>query len=315
MQNPYVRGIIVYFYDDTLRKKAEDALIESERRLRYQANILTNVNDIIVATDLELNVTSWNKVAEELSGITAEEAIGKLYRDIIPLDFSPYTREEVAGIVFSNGICRGEVSFTSRSGERKHILHTLSLLQDENGKGIGILGVGKDITERKKAEARLQESELFYRNMISHSLDGIVMVNIHGEITYCGPSAIVISGYAPEQLLGHNLFEFVHPEDIEVAKEAFSLELNKKSRLCYIFLRLLHSDGNWRWCSVRAHNLKNAPGIHAMIIYFTEETERKLTEDKLRESEKRFRHLIHYLNLGVILMNEKGEVLICNKPA
>jgi PAS domain S-box-containing protein len=313
MENPYVRGMIVDFYDDTLRKKAEDALIESEKRFRYQAIVLQNVTDVIVTTDLDLVVTSWNKISEELSGITAGEVIGKPYRDIIPLDFAPYTREQIAETVFSNHIWQGEVSFISKKGEKKYLLHTISLLQDEEGKSLGILGVGKDITERKKIEAKLQESEQFYRDMISNSLDGIVTVNIYGQITYCGPSVTKLSGYEPEQLMGRNLFEFVHPDDMEAAREAYILEFNKQSKIYYIFLRLHHSDGSWVWCSVRGHNLFDKPGINAMIIYFTDETKRKATEDRLRESEQRFRHLIDNLKLGVILLNIKGDILICNQ--
>ncbi|MBL7742633.1 MAG: PAS domain S-box protein [Chitinophagaceae bacterium] len=313
LQNSYVKGVIVYFYDDTLRKNAEDALIESEKRFRNQATILQNVTDVIVTTDLNLNITSWNNITEDLSGITAEDAIGKPYHEIIPLDFSPYTRKEVAEIVFSNRVWRGEVSFVDSKGEKKYKLQTISLFHDETGKSVGILAIGKDITERKKMEAKLQASEFFYRNMIFHSLDGIIMVDTAGKITYCGPSVTKLSGYEADRLLGHYMFEFVHPEDLMAASEAFVLELNKQSIQNYLFLRLLHSDGGWRWCSVRGHNLIHTPGINSMVIYFTEETKRKAIEDKLRESEKRFRHLINNLNLGVILLDNKGEVLICNQ--
>jgi PAS domain S-box-containing protein len=91
------------------------------------------------------------------------------------------------------------------------------------------------------------------------------------------------------------------------------LELNKQSVQNFILLRLHHSNGSWIWCSVRGHNLLQEPGINAMVIYFTDETKRKAIEDKLRESEQRFRHLINNLNLGVILLDGKGEILICNQ--
>ncbi|HEY6504427.1 MAG TPA: PAS domain S-box protein [Chitinophagaceae bacterium] len=313
LQNPEINGVIIYIYDDTRRKNAEEALAESEKRAYNQASVLQNVTDVIVTTDSDLVITSWNKIAEELSGITADEVVGKPYRDVIPLDFFPSTREEVNEMVFSNKVWRGEVSFVAKNGEKKYLLHTVSLLHDENGKSIGILGVGKDITERKKIEAKLRESELFYRNMISYSLDGIVIVNISGQITYCGPSVTKISGYEPEQLLGRNLFEFVHPDDAGRAIEAYMLELNKQSKVYYILVRLLHSNGTWVWCSVRGHNLFNEPGINAMVIYFTDETKRKATEDRLRESEERFRQLINNLNLGIILLDSKAEVLLCNQ--
>jgi PAS domain S-box-containing protein len=152
LSNPYVEAVLINFFDDTPRRNAEVALIESERRLRNQAIILTNVYDLIATTDLGLNITSWNKVAEEMSGITAQEAIGAFFPDIIEIEYSTDTALEVAEMVFSKGIWHGEISFVSRAGERKYFLKTISILRDENGVVAGLLGVGKDITERKKIE-------------------------------------------------------------------------------------------------------------------------------------------------------------------
>jgi len=315
LQNPYVKGMVVYFYDDTRRKQTEEALMESEKRFRNQAIILNNVTDVIVTTDLNRVVTSWNYIIEKLSGITSEEAVGKPFRQVIETDYSPYTHDQVAEIVFSHGIWRGEVSFTGSDGERKHLLHTVSLLYDDNGKSIGLLGVGRDVTERKKAEAKLLESELFYRNMITYSLDGIVMTDPKGDIKYCSPSIVKISGYEPADLLGHNIFEFVHPEEIQIAIEAFAQEFKKESVLNYLALRLLHADGEWVWCTVRGHNLLDNPTFNSIVIYFTNDSKRKKIEDKLRESERRFRNLIHNLKLGILLQDELGKMVVTNQAA
>jgi PAS domain S-box-containing protein len=315
MQNMHIMGMVIYFYDDTLRKKTEEALIESEKRFRTQATILNNVTDIIVTTDMDRVVTSWNKVTEKLTGIMEEEAIGKPFRNVVHSDFSPYTHDQVADIVFSEGVWKGEMYFIGANGEKRHLLHTISILQDDEGNNIGLLGVGKDITERKKALARLEESELFYRNLISHSLDGILMTDIEGAITYCGPSVEKISGYQADRLLGHNLWEFVHPDDVAIAIEGFSKELKRQSEVNYLMVRLRHSEGDWIWCTVRGHNLLDNPVVNAMVIYFTDDSKRKKTEEKLRQSEQEFRSLIQNLRQGVILQNEKSEVLIFNKAA
>lgn len=315
LRNPHIGRIAIYFFDDTLRKKAEDALIESEKKFRRQATILNNVTDIIVTTDLNRVITSWNKVIEKLSGITATEAVGKRFRETIDADYSPYTHDQVAEIVFEYGIWRGEISFTGIDGEKKYLLHTVSFLQDDTGKKIGLLGVGKDITERKKAQERLQESELFYRSLISHSLDGIVMTDKEGRITYCGPSAKKISGYEPEQLLGQHILAFVHPDDISAAAEVFTLEINKQSAVNYIHVRLRHSNNNWVWCVVRGRNLLSQHPFNGLVIYFTDDSKRKEIEEKLSSSEEQFRALIHNLSQGVVLLNEKAEIVITNKAA
>jgi PAS domain S-box-containing protein len=270
---------------------------------------------VIVTTDKARVVTSWNHVVEKLTGITAEEAIGKAYRIVVKTDYSPYTSEQVLEIVEREGIWKGEASFVGMDGERKILLHTISMLYDENGKQIGLLGVGKDITERKKAQARLQESELFYRNMITHSLDGIVLTDKTGSIRYCSPSIVKISGYETAYLLGRKIFEFIHPADLKVAFEAFDAEMRKASQMNYLSLRLRHANGDWVWCTARGHNLMDNPVFNAMVIYFTNDSKRKAIEDKLRESEHRFRSLVQNVKMGVTMREPSGKLIMANRAA
>jgi PAS domain S-box-containing protein len=315
VQTPSVQGIVIYFYDDTLRKQTETALIQNKKRFREQATILNNVTDVIVTTDMNRVVTSWNKVIEKLSGISENEAIGKPYRDILPTDYRPFTNDQVSEIVFKEGIWRGEVSFPDKYGEKAYLLHTISMLRNEEGSPIGLLGVGKHITERKAAEARLAASEQFYRSLSHYSLDGILMSDINGKITYCGPSVQRISGYEPAQLLGQDFFEFIHPEDVAIARDAFGKEINKEPGVKFVFLRLKYAGGQWIWCTVRSHNLLGTPEFNALVIYFTNDTKRKEAEDRLRRSETEFRNLIENLRQGVVVHNNKGELVICNKAA
>lgn len=315
LDNPYVKGMVINFYNDTFRKKTEKALRESEARFRYQATILNNVTDVIVTTDKARVVTSWNHVIEKLTGITADEAIGRPYRIVVKTDYSPFTSEQVLEIVEKEGIWRGEASFIGVDGERKILLHTISMLYDEEGNKIGLLGVGKEITERKNAQARLQASELFYRNMITYSLDGIVLTDQSGSIRYCSPSITKISGYETAQLLGRKIFEFVHPADIQQALGAFDKEMRKESQVSYMSLRLLHASGEWVWCTVRGHNLMDNPVFNAMVIYFTNDSKRKAIEDKLRESEQRFRSLVQNVQMGVTMRDTSGKLIMANRAA
>lgn len=285
LHNQYVGKVVIYFSDDSLRKAAEDALVENEKKLRMQATILNNVTDLIVTTDMNRVVTSWNKVIERLSGITADEAVGLRFIEVIDEDYFPFTYDQVAEIVFKEGIWKGEVSFIGRDKGKKYLLHTISLLRDEHGDAIGLLGIGKDITERKKAEASLQKSELFYRNLISNSLDGIIMANAEGVITYSGPSVTQVSGFKPENLLGRNILEFVHPDDISQASQAFRAEVSGEARNNYLEFRILNAEGNWVWMSLRAHNLLNDPIFKSLVIYFSDITEQRQLSQKLIDQE------------------------------
>lgn len=315
LYNPYVGRMVIYFQDDTIRKKTENALRESENRHRFQTDLLSNVTDVISTCTTDLILTSWNKVAEELSGIPAEEAIGRNYRDVLPLDYSPYTREQVAAEVFTKGVWKGEISFINRKGEKKYLLHTISTFSDAQGNTSGLLGVGKDITEKKMAEEQLVRSESFYRNLITHSLDGIVLADENGRISFSSPSVQRLLGYDPEWMIGRTLFEFVHPDDTSLAQHAFDMEVRKDARLDYLLLRLKRIDGKWMWCNVRGYNLSRDSGHPIIVIHFADDSYRKRAEDKRRESEELIRHLLNNMKTGVIMQDVMSEMLICNRAA
>jgi PAS domain S-box-containing protein len=312
MNNPYVEKMAIYFTDDSLGRNAEQALVEGQKALQRQGIILNNVTDVIVTTDLDRVVTSWNKVIEKLSGITSAEAIGRPYRQVLETNYAPYTQEQVADIVFREGIWKGEVSFKGFDGERKQLLHTVSIMHDESGERIGLLGVGKDITERKKIEERLQHSESFYRNLAANSLDGVLMTDARGIIKYCGPSVIKISGHEFHEMLGHSMFEFVHQEDRARALSFFLSSPESDTSNSYINLRLWHASRGWTWAVVRGHNLLNDPTFNAIIIYFADDSKRKQIELQLTESENRFRKLVNSLSQGIIMHNDKQQVILYN---
>ncbi len=288
---------------------------QAEKILQLQASLLDNVTDVIVTTDQDNRITSWNRIAEASSGLKAEETLGCYYRDVVPLDYSPYTREEVNATLHANGLWRGEASFINTRGERKVHLYSMSRLQDPEGNFSGTLAVGKDITERKAAEARLQESELFYRTLITYTRDGVLIIGDDGIIHFTSPSVEQILGYSPDEVRGTNIMTYAHPDDHEMARAALRDELNKTPSSRYIRVRTRKKNGEWCWCILRGHNLLHNNIVNGIMVYFFDDTARKQAEDALRESENRFRKLIQDLSLGVMLQNEKAEVIIYNKAA
>lgn len=284
-------------------------------RERYLAMLVDNVPDVIISNDPGFTIVSWNKAAEKAYGYSESEAIGRNLDDLVRVEFTGITRQQFFEKVEENGSWKSEISVVNRFGARFIMLSTFTKLVDDSGQFIGYVSVSKDISERKVKEADLRQSESFYRSLATNSLDGIVLADENAKIIHCGPSLSKVSGYEPEDLLGKNAFEFVHPDDLSLAAQSFFFEVNKESVLNYLMIRLRHATRSWVWCTVRAHNLLDDPVLKSVVIYFTDETKRKQMEDKLVESESRFRNMIHNLKLGIILQNEKGEILICNEAA
>jgi len=172
-----------------------------------------------------------------------------------------------------------------------------------------------DLTEQEKAEQQLKQSELFYRNLIADSLDGMLLTNKEGLISFVSPSVTKILGYHPDDIMGQSAFKFIHPEDKETGLSAFMEELKMEPQVRFINIRLQKKDGDYLWCIVRGHNLMSNPYVGRMVIYFTDDTNRKEIEDMLRDSEKKFRTLIYSLHQGVVLQNEKTQVVLHNPAA
>ncbi len=315
LSNPFVKKVIIYFADNTLHLKAEEDLAASVRQLQRQAIILNSVSDVILTTGFDRVISSWNKVAENITGISENDAVGHFLGEVLKIDAYPYTMEQVVDLVIKNGIWHGEISITGSDREKKYLLQTFSLLYDNRNEAIGLLGVGKDITERKAVEKQILQSELFYRSLTANSLDGILLTDEQGKIRYCGASAPAVSGYREEDLLGKQIFDFIHPDDIPLSRKAFLDEVRGMKTLKLLVIRLRHASRGWVWCKVRGHNLLHDSVLHSLVIYFSDDTVRKEMEDHLKESESRFRNLIQNISLGIIMQNEKSEVLLFNRAA
>jgi PAS domain S-box-containing protein len=156
----------------------------------------------------------------------------------------------------------------------------------EDGMLKRIWGTQQDITEKKKTEEQLLRSELFYRNLIGDSLDGILLTDTNGLITFASPSVEKILGYQPEDIIQTTAFAYAHPDDQAIAISTFQDEVRMEPLIKFIDIRLRAKNGEWIPCNVRGHNMLYNPYIGRMVIYFTDDSRRKEMEDRLKESQQ-----------------------------
>ncbi len=170
-----VPHIISITRDITERKRAE-------QEIRYQANLIEDVSDAIVSTDLNFGIRSWNKAAERIYGWSAAEAIGKSVGDMLPTVYPDDSQAEVLQTFRDAGFWKGDVIQQNRAGASLDILSSVSLIQDGEGNPTGTVAVNRDITERKLAEAALRASEAFAQNIINSLNAHIAVLDAQGVI-------------------------------------------------------------------------------------------------------------------------------------
>jgi len=129
-----------------------------DEQLHYQADLLQNVSDAIISTRLDSTIRSWNKAAEYVYGWKAEEVIGRSLTDVVRTTFGNEANEDaIKRQYFARGYWRSEVTQQRKDGQVLHILSSVSLLRDSNGRPQGTVAVNHDITKRKLAELELQK--------------------------------------------------------------------------------------------------------------------------------------------------------------
>lgn len=281
-------------------------------RERYYATIIQNISDIVVTTDLDFRICSWNKTAEQVYGYTEDAVTGKRFDEVVNHEFIHTTLSDSMQQLQEKGEWTGEVAYTNKKGEIRYFQHTVGFIIDSNNERTGILAIGKDITVQKADYHKLAQSEKFYRGLVADSLDGILLMDEQGMVTYVSPSVKLILGFDPLEAIGKWGFDFVHPEDRAIAVEAFQLEKADSSVMKYVVIRLLKKNGEWLWCMCRAHNLLSKSYVNGVAIYFHDDTLRKTATEALKQSEQRFRNLVSELQVGIILQNAEGKIMMSN---
>jgi PAS domain S-box-containing protein len=147
----------------TVQRELKEALIRRERRLaeealRRQAQIIDQIHDSVVSTDLDGFVTSWNKGAERIFGYSAKETLGKHISYVYPEDQHQFLEREVIAPLKQKGEHEIEVRMRRKSGEDFYAHLSLSLLRDSGGSTAGMIGYSMDITQRKRAEEMLRQT-------------------------------------------------------------------------------------------------------------------------------------------------------------
>jgi len=163
----------------------------------------------------------------------------------------------------------------------------------EDNKIIALSCSAQDITERKKAEEGLRQSELKFRSLIENSTDIITMANAEGNIFYGSPSAKKVFGYEEADYMGRHVCSFIHADSLPSMGELLQNLMQHPDELFTIDLKVLDKNGNEKWVQGLASNMLQMPGINALVGNFRDITERKNAEESTKESEYLYKNLFY----------------------
>ncbi len=303
LDDPDVAGIVITLRDVTERREADTALKESEKRYRILAE---NASDVIWIMDMDLKFTYVSPSTVRLVGYTPEEV---LTRQTLQPFVTPACLDSVTKALAEELANEGKPSMDPQRS-RLLVLEMISkdtgtvwveikasFLRDAGGKPIGVLGVARDITERRKTLRSLEESEKRYRLLAENVNDVIWTMDKGGRLTYVSPSVSRLSGYSVDEAMAMPIREAFAPESAAKVKKSVR-ELpqagssTEQRRDITTELELKRKDGSTTWTETSMSPVLGPDGAGVGWIGMTRDiTERRRAAQQQLDSEKKYRLL------------------------
>jgi PAS domain S-box-containing protein len=287
-----------------VQRVLEEKRLRAENKRTFEATsrlatIVESSDDAIIAGTLECVITSWNKGAEKLYGYSAGEVLGQPISVLVPPERVEEVTQNLARLKRGERLEHFESVRVRKDGSLVDVSLSIFPLTDSRGEVTGIASIARDITERKRAEEALGESEARYRSLVEAAPDVIYTVSAEdGSLRSLNPAFETVTGWSRAEWLGKPFAGIVHPDDLPVAVEA--LQRASRGETQHRFeLRVLSKSGEYlvgEFTStphVKDGKVAGALGIGRDI------TERKRAEEALRQSEAKLKEALLAAQMGV----------------
>jgi PAS domain S-box-containing protein len=290
--------------DITIRKQAEQKLVESEEKYRL---ISETAYDLIGVLNKKFKYEYINENAfQQILGYTSKDILGNsVLKFIHSEDVSNIAKTLLEG--FKSGVGGGELRFRHKNGHWVWIEAKGKTFYDVDNE-VKALIISRDITEKKRAADKLRESEEKYRNMINNLDLGFYQVSWEGDLLNYNPAFSKLLGFDPkEEPLEINVLQFWQNPD---ERENYLKLLEDKGFVKNFIVQSRKKDGHNIVLNLNSHLItSNPPMIQGVISDITEKFE---LEQKVKESEIRYRNLFESVPFAISLIDQKGKIIYCN---
>ena len=267
-----------------------------EREFTIFDYAMRSISEAITITDEHNTIVFVNESFLRMYGYEREELIGSPI-NILRIEETLPPVDEILTATLESG-WQGELMNRKKDGTTFPIWLSTSVVRDENGMPLALIGITTDITERVNAEKARQEaqealrtSEEYFREVIENVSDIIFVVDRRGIIKYTSPSIERVLGYPAKEDVGKNAFQFIHPSDARRSLVVFWKAVRLKEGSLHDTFCIVHKDGSERFLEGLGKNLLDHPSIAGFIMIVHDVTENRRAEAALRESRDQLRVL------------------------
>ena len=279
------------------RRRADEALRASEEQYRA---IFNASDDALILWDSQVRRVDVNPAYERMFGWKREEVIGRGYEHPRFTPEYAHQRVDLVRRALAGESCRAELEPMRKDGERFHTEVRAIPFQHQGEPHV--LAIIRDITERKRADEALRDSEAQYRAIFNASVDGLVLKDAEQRIVDVNEAFLRMHGYRREQLVGQRMAEFI-PADLQARCEVLLPRLIA-GEPCHFQARTRRRDGTLFDVEIEGVPMQYRGQPHALVV-MRDITEAKRAEDRLRASEAQYRAIFNASADALMLWNSR----------
>ncbi|MDT4967210.1 MAG: hypothetical protein QOJ64_1947, partial [Acidobacteriota bacterium] len=288
--------------DITERKRGEEALRASEAELRA---LFAAMTDVILVLDADGRYQKIAPTDPTYLYKPPADLLGKRLDEVFPRGDVDFFLAHIRRALHEGRMHRVEYSLQI-GGTAVWFDGSVSPMSEDS-----VIWIARDVTERKKADAMLRESEEKYRSIVETANEGIWLIDTEARTTFVNEQMAAMLGYTVAEMLGRPAFDFIFAADVASAEE--KLELRRQDISETGEFRLRRKDGSAIVTLYNSRPTKNPAGeVVGSLSMVIDITERKAAEDALRESEERYRVVAETATDVIITMDEDSKILFAN---
>ncbi len=292
------------------RKQVESVLCEREETLQFQAELLDQIQDEIVATDLEGRITYVNKAVTTMLGCSKEELTGQTVH-VFGEDAQIGARQQdIIDTTLADGSWRGIVANQTADGVTKIIETRTWVVYDQDHTSTGMVGVSTDITEQRQVEEALQASEQRFKAIFNSANDAIWILQPDGYIIDVNDTSCALLGYTKEEMCSKHVSNFLPPD--EVTDVTRRLARIREQGEAILELHHIKKDGSLLpvEINVKATDFGQGPVLLSVIRDLTARTQ---AQNTLRRERDRAQRYLDITPAIIIALDTQGHITLLNK--
>jgi len=302
------RGGLTHFVgvqrDVTGERRAREALEASNALLN---TIIEGTGDAVFAKDVDGRYLLMNSAGARALGYTPAEIVGRTDADLLSPETARVFREADLRVLETGDVVVSEETAEVAAGVRTY--HAMKApLRDADRRVTGVVGISRDISERKRMEEALAQSAAHYRRLVNRAPQTIYAVDASGRFTELNPAGVELLGRPLDELLRLHFAEVIAPEDVALAADISSRLVSGDTEGFAIELRILRPSGERRLVSINGTAIVEGgvtTGGHGIA--------RDVTDERERESQMRlFAAALENLAESVNVLDEQGSILYAN---